>query len=79
MHCVTSFTVVESHPDNALEDLRLDKQFPELTEHIQSYDLDHKKKKVGMWFAVCSLRCTNTEQGFCENASQQITFFGDET
>ncbi|XP_062442884.1 NEDD8-activating enzyme E1 regulatory subunit isoform X3 [Rhea pennata] len=37
--------VVESHPDNALEDLRLDKQFPELREHIQSYDLDHMDKK----------------------------------
>ncbi|OXB58293.1 hypothetical protein ASZ78_013039 [Callipepla squamata] len=37
--------VVESHPDNALEDLRLDKPFPELTEHIQSYDLDHMDKK----------------------------------
>uniref|UniRef100_A0A8V0XWP7 NEDD8-activating enzyme E1 regulatory subunit n=1 Tax=Gallus gallus TaxID=9031 RepID=A0A8V0XWP7_CHICK len=37
--------VVESHPDNTLEDLRLDKPFPELTEHIQSYDLDHMDKK----------------------------------
>uniref|UniRef100_A0A8B9SZI5 NEDD8-activating enzyme E1 regulatory subunit n=1 Tax=Anas platyrhynchos TaxID=8839 RepID=A0A8B9SZI5_ANAPL len=37
--------VVESHPDNALEDLRLDKPFPELSEHIQSYDLDHMDKK----------------------------------
>ncbi|XP_048814296.1 NEDD8-activating enzyme E1 regulatory subunit [Lagopus muta] len=37
--------VVESHPDNALEDLRLDKPFPELTEHIQSYDLDQMDKK----------------------------------
>ncbi|CAM4543411.1 unnamed protein product [Lepidochelys olivacea] len=37
--------VVESHPDNALEDLRLDNPFPELREHIQSYDLDHMEKK----------------------------------
>ncbi|XP_074142634.1 NEDD8-activating enzyme E1 regulatory subunit isoform X2 [Sminthopsis crassicaudata] len=37
--------VIESHPDNALEDLRLDKPFPELREHIQSYDLDHMEKK----------------------------------
>lgn len=50
MHRVTSFAVVESHPDNALEDLRLDKPFPELSEHIQSYDLDHMDKKVGTWF-----------------------------
>lgn len=41
------FTVIESHPDNALEDLRLDKPFPELREHFQSYDLDHMEKKVG--------------------------------
>ncbi|PKU31504.1 nedd8-activating enzyme e1 regulatory subunit [Limosa lapponica baueri] len=28
-----------------LEDLRLDKPFPELKEHVQSYDLDHMEKK----------------------------------
>lgn len=48
------FTVVESHPDNMLEDLRLDKPFPELTEHIQDYDLEHMDKKVSVWFALCS-------------------------
>uniref|UniRef100_A0A8C6CRB3 NEDD8-activating enzyme E1 regulatory subunit n=1 Tax=Moschus moschiferus TaxID=68415 RepID=A0A8C6CRB3_MOSMO len=37
--------VIESHPDNALEDLRLDKPFPELRDHFQSYDLDHMEKK----------------------------------
>uniref|UniRef100_A0A452V5A8 NEDD8-activating enzyme E1 regulatory subunit n=1 Tax=Ursus maritimus TaxID=29073 RepID=A0A452V5A8_URSMA len=37
--------VIESHPDNTLEDLRLDKPFPELREHFQSYDLDHMEKK----------------------------------
>lgn len=37
-----------------LEDLRLDKPFPELTEHVQDYDLDHMDKKVGVWFALCS-------------------------
>ncbi|XP_027557760.1 NEDD8-activating enzyme E1 regulatory subunit [Neopelma chrysocephalum] len=42
---IKEHTVVESHPDNTLEDLRLDKPFPELTEHIQSYDLDHMDKK----------------------------------
>uniref|UniRef100_A0A8C0EDL1 NEDD8-activating enzyme E1 regulatory subunit n=1 Tax=Bubo bubo TaxID=30461 RepID=A0A8C0EDL1_BUBBB len=42
---IKEHTVVESHPDNTLEDLRLDKPFPELREHIQSYDLDHMDKK----------------------------------
>ncbi|XP_038628682.1 NEDD8-activating enzyme E1 regulatory subunit [Tachyglossus aculeatus] len=37
--------VIESHPDNALEDLRLDKPFPELRDHIQSYDLDSMERK----------------------------------
>ena len=60
MHCVIFFTVVESHPDNMLEDLRLDKPFPELREHIQSYDLDHMDKKVGMLFALCALRQMQT-------------------
>uniref|UniRef100_A0A670ZTI6 NEDD8-activating enzyme E1 regulatory subunit n=1 Tax=Pseudonaja textilis TaxID=8673 RepID=A0A670ZTI6_PSETE len=37
--------VIESHPDNALDDLRLDNPFPELREHVQSYDLEHMEKK----------------------------------
>ncbi|XP_068614905.1 NEDD8-activating enzyme E1 regulatory subunit [Brachionichthys hirsutus] len=42
---VQEHTVIESHPDNALEDLRLDQPFPELKEHLQSYDLDGMDKK----------------------------------
>ncbi|KAM8799502.1 NEDD8-activating enzyme E1 regulatory subunit [Eudromia elegans] len=42
---IKEHSVVESHPDNVLEDLRLDKQFPELREHIQSYDLEQMDKK----------------------------------
>lgn len=38
-------TVVESHPDNALEDLRLDQPFTELKHHVEAYDLDNMKKK----------------------------------
>lgn len=61
MCCVIFFTVVESHPDNTLEDLRLDKPFPELREHIQSYDLDQMDKKVGEPFALRALRQTQTQ------------------
>lgn len=39
-------SVIESHPDNALEDLRLDQPFAEFKNHIQSYDLDSMDKKV---------------------------------
>ncbi|XP_033897685.2 NEDD8-activating enzyme E1 regulatory subunit-like [Acipenser ruthenus] len=42
---VKEHTVVESHPDNALEDLRLDHPFPELKKHIQSYDLENMEKR----------------------------------
>ncbi|XP_030620727.1 NEDD8-activating enzyme E1 regulatory subunit isoform X1 [Chanos chanos] len=42
---VKEHTVIESHPDNALEDLRLDQPFPELKNHIDSYDLDSMEKK----------------------------------
>lgn len=42
----TSFLVIESHPDNALEDLRLDQPFAELKDHVMSYDLDNMEKKV---------------------------------
>ncbi|GCC16585.1 hypothetical protein chiPu_0020344, partial [Chiloscyllium punctatum] len=42
---VKEHPVVESHPDNALEDLRLDSPFPHLKDHIQAYDLDKMDKK----------------------------------
>uniref|UniRef100_A0A8C4ICU2 NEDD8-activating enzyme E1 regulatory subunit n=1 Tax=Dicentrarchus labrax TaxID=13489 RepID=A0A8C4ICU2_DICLA len=42
---VQEHTVIESHPDNALEDLRLDQPFAEFKNHIQSYDLDSMAKK----------------------------------
>ncbi|XP_063266591.1 NEDD8-activating enzyme E1 regulatory subunit isoform X1 [Prinia subflava] len=42
---IKEHAVVESHPDNMLEDLRLDKPFPELTEHVGDYDLEHMDKK----------------------------------
>lgn len=42
---VKEHTVVESHPDNALEDLRLDQPFSELKKHIDAYDLDNMEKK----------------------------------
>ncbi|KAI4898641.1 hypothetical protein NFI96_025997 [Prochilodus magdalenae] len=42
---VKEHTVVESHPDNALEDLRLDQPFTELKNHIATYDLDSMEKK----------------------------------
>lgn len=31
--------IIESHPDNAHEDLRIDVPFPSLVEHMESYDL----------------------------------------
>uniref|UniRef100_A0A8C9XVC4 NEDD8-activating enzyme E1 regulatory subunit n=1 Tax=Sander lucioperca TaxID=283035 RepID=A0A8C9XVC4_SANLU len=42
---VQEHTVIESHPDNALEDLRLYQPFAEFKNHIQSYDLDSMDKK----------------------------------
>lgn len=48
-HC---FLVIESHPDNALEDLRLDQPFAELKDHFKSYDLDSMNKKVCMWIVA---------------------------
>ncbi|XP_056268503.1 NEDD8-activating enzyme E1 regulatory subunit [Pseudoliparis swirei] len=42
---VQEHSVIESHPDNALEDLRLHQPFAELKNHIQSYDLDSMDKK----------------------------------
>uniref|UniRef100_A0A672GW89 NEDD8-activating enzyme E1 regulatory subunit n=1 Tax=Salarias fasciatus TaxID=181472 RepID=A0A672GW89_SALFA len=42
---VEEHTVIESHPDNALEDLRLDQPFAEFKNHIESFDLDNMDKK----------------------------------
>ncbi|XP_075045125.1 NEDD8-activating enzyme E1 regulatory subunit [Mixophyes fleayi] len=42
---VKEHTVIESHPDNALEDLRLDQPFSELKEHLQLCDLDRMERK----------------------------------
>uniref|UniRef100_A0AAQ5Z987 NEDD8-activating enzyme E1 regulatory subunit n=1 Tax=Amphiprion ocellaris TaxID=80972 RepID=A0AAQ5Z987_AMPOC len=42
---VQEHTVIESHPDNALEDLRLDQPFAEFQNHVKSYDLDSMDKK----------------------------------
>ncbi|XP_052010067.1 NEDD8-activating enzyme E1 regulatory subunit isoform X2 [Xyrauchen texanus] len=45
MRLVVKEHTVESHPDNALEDLRLDHPFSELKSHVESYDLDNMEKK----------------------------------
>ena len=39
--------VIESHPDNAREDLRLDCPFPGLVEFADSLDLSQMTKQVG--------------------------------
>ncbi len=38
--------VVEAHPDNSHEDLRLEKPFPALIEYMNSMDLDSMNKQV---------------------------------
>ena len=40
------FPVVESHPDNVHEDLRLDRPFPALVLHCDSINMDTMSKKV---------------------------------
>ena len=39
-------SVVESHPDNAIEDLRLDHPFKTLTEYCNSQNMAEMSKKV---------------------------------
>lgn len=50
--------MIESHPDNALEDLRLDQPFDEFKDHVQSYDLDSMEKKVFV-FGGSSFACVS--------------------
>ena len=40
------FVVIEAHPDNALEDLRLDQPFSGLVEFCDSLNMDTMNKKV---------------------------------
>lgn len=47
---------MESHPDNALDDLRLDNPFPELREHVRSYNLDQMEKRVCLSYGLLSNR-----------------------
>lgn len=42
---VPEHTVIETHPDNRIPDLRLDKPFPELVNHLESYDITSMNKK----------------------------------
>ena len=42
--------VVEAHPDNSHEDLRLDKPFPGLIEYMSNMDLDSMDKHVSILF-----------------------------
>uniref|UniRef100_A0A3B4AIT3 NEDD8-activating enzyme E1 regulatory subunit n=1 Tax=Periophthalmus magnuspinnatus TaxID=409849 RepID=A0A3B4AIT3_9GOBI len=45
MRLVVEEHTIESHPDNALEDLRLDQPFDQLRNHVASYDLESMDKK----------------------------------
>lgn len=42
---IAEHTVIESHPDDVLFDLRLDNPFPSLKEHVESYDFENMNKK----------------------------------
>ncbi|XP_019628819.1 PREDICTED: NEDD8-activating enzyme E1 regulatory subunit-like [Branchiostoma belcheri] len=42
---VKEHTVIESHPDNAHSDLRLDRPFPALTAYVDAIDMDSLSKK----------------------------------
>lgn len=42
---VAEHTIIESHPDNTHDDLRLDQPFPEILKHVESYDLESMDKK----------------------------------
>ena len=39
--------MIESHPDNAFEDLRLDRPFPGLVQYLKSMDMSKMTKQVG--------------------------------
>ncbi|XP_076370539.1 nedd8-activating enzyme E1 regulatory subunit APP-BP1 isoform X2 [Tachypleus tridentatus] len=42
---VSEHTVIETHPDNVLDDLRLDRPFPALQEYVESLNLDQMDLK----------------------------------
>ncbi len=43
-------SVIESHPDSALDDLRLDRTFPGLSSYCDALDLHTMSKKVTFYF-----------------------------
>lgn len=46
MYFFLSLSVIESHPDNAHDDLRLDRPFPSFVEFAKSFDLSAMTKQV---------------------------------
>lgn len=42
---IKEHTIIESHPDNVIDDLRLDRPFPALLKYVNSMDLDSMSKK----------------------------------
>ena len=44
--------MVESHPDNVIEDLRLDIPFPELVDHMKSISTSNREEAVKMPWLV---------------------------
>ena len=47
-------SVMESHPDSAHEDLRLDRPFPGLVAYCDSLNLENMSKKVKIITYTCS-------------------------
>jgi len=69
--------VVESHPDNAHPDLRLDRPFPGLVEYVNALDLRTMTKQViknnkyitGISSLVCLLKKHTTTKNWKEKAT----------
>lgn len=67
---IQEHTVIESHPDNAFEDLRLDRPFPGLIKFANSLDLDHMSKQEHMHTPYLILLYKFLEKWKSEHQSQ---------
>ena len=62
---VQSHEIIESHPDNSHEDMRLDKPFPSLIAHVNGYDLDSmdNTKHLNVPFLIIMFKYLDTWKG----------------
>jgi hypothetical protein len=57
---INEYTVIESHPDNVKEDLRLDSPFPELVDYMDNVAVSSREDAIKMPWLVLLFKAIQT-------------------